>query len=341
MNESEILSQLLWLIRQLLLDYVERAEKSAQQSADASPSRSLFDEFQRIVTPLLNQRGLTAAAASNEVLEKALKLVATVVTSTETHVRAGATEYLREAALNPVRAAEAGSLLCDALIALITLADGQLVWLDARFKRSWLDRRLSRPYEHIGPSDLDIRLVELMTALHTTTHDAESALRRLDLMHHPVSDFLLKGRGNEDESATLTTSEPLTPRTIVTMTEASVADMDGLRTTHTGTVKLVKSHATDALNIVQVSRKPGGGVDPRAVRTASVMTVRFCVIALKRAYDEHRMLVELESTVGKKTVDSNLASASSPSTNGSPAASPAKPTPGPAAQSTPGSGSTP
>lgn len=294
MNDSALFTQLLFSVERLLADYVARAEQGGKLSAEAERQRSLFGEFQRIVTPLLEANDTTLPKMSADALTKALHLVHLLIEAAETHVQARATEYLRDAALDPARAAEAGSLLCEALVALIALAERQLAWLEARFKQTWWERRRRSDYKRIGPCDLDIRLIELMTALHTTMHDAETALRRLDLLHHPVNDLLLHGKPNGNDSSSLTTVESLTPRTIVTKTSAPLEIMESLRLAHARAVNLVKSHASDALDIVRGGSHQGGGVDPRAVRTASVMTVRLCVIALKQAQEEHKKLTDYE-----------------------------------------------
>lgn len=313
MNDSQFFTQLMYALERLLNDYVAHAEHSGELNADAARKRSLLAEFKSLVTPILDAHDTTLPKVSDELLSKALGLVATLISSAQTNMRAQATDYLRDAAMNPAHAAEAGSLLREALDALIALAVRQLAWLDERFKRTWWERVRDRTSLHVGPCDLDIRLVELMTALHTTTHDAETALRRLDLRHHPVHDLLLSGKtsGNgSDDNASVKAVRFLAPEKFVTKTSADVTStdakvMEDLRKTHTSTVTMVKLHATDAREMVIGGTQPGGGVDPRAVRNASVMTVRFCLIALKQAQAEHQRLVDLNDNVIDSTATSS------------------------------------
>lgn len=278
---GQALVQFLTMVQQLLSDYVSRAEANGRQTAEIERCKQLYAEFSRIVASLLQGSAHKLPEQVAAALKRAFDIAEQIVEQPLGLVQTQLRDHLYDMAQRPEYAAVAGSMLYEAATALRDTSVKQLVWSQERFRRPFVSRLLHRPYRHVGPADVDIQLVELLTVVHTTSRAAEIALRRLDLTNHPAT-LLLVGQS----ASTMSIAPPPSVGGAATariQLSASPAVMERLRGALVGNAAFLADQSSVALNELAKATRPGGGVNAHTVRANCMKLLHGCAIGMARS----------------------------------------------------------
>ncbi|HKV84994.1 MAG TPA: hypothetical protein VJN88_10585 [Ktedonobacterales bacterium] len=287
-----VVNYMICMIQSLLKDYVERAEKNGLQSAELAWYKHRHEEFMRIASSVLSAAGATPGDELTTALGRAFEIFESIVQRSFEFKQEQARDFLYELSLRPDYAATAGSALYAAVGDMRGESATQLQWLASRFHRPLLNQVLRQPYRHVGPADVDVQLAGLLSVVQQTYKAAEYAVRQLDLAHHSLNLLLPKP----------TASAPLpspwdshSAASVEVQMSSTPSVMATLRTDHFATVAFLGEQSANTQASLGVATKPGGGIDAQVVRTNSVKTLRYCLLAAQRVESQRKYIADLAS----------------------------------------------
>lgn len=275
---GQALIQFLTMVERLLSDYVARAEANGRQTAEIERCKQMYAEFSRIVASLLQGSTHQLPEHVMSALKRAFDLAEQIVEQPLELVQAQLRDHMYDMAQRPEYAAVAGSALYEAAAALRDTSVKQLIWSQERFRRPFLSRLLHRPYRHVGPADVDIQLVELLSVVHTTSRAAEIALRRLDLTDHPATLLLAR-----QPASGIGIAPPPSVGGATIQLSASPVVMERLRRALMSNAAFLADQSNVALTELAQATRPGGGVNAHTVRANCMKLLHGCAIGMAQS----------------------------------------------------------
>ncbi len=295
---------------QMLIDANEASRKRAEISGFRAAQvnmyekldKSLRDTHAEIMTLLKCSTQVTAGTFAVPTQRLMDAIVQFVKDSTD--------DYLSGRTLTPAEAAVPGGLIYDALNNVRMTAEELVRWADERFHRSTMNKLLHRPYLHVGPAEVTVRLATLRQSLMDALDDTNRALAQFGQPHHPLKYLLLllstpqtgaaitsHIEDSSSPSETSETSELHRQPERQPPLSAPIYDMQRMYNRLIDLAKRIIGMAERLLLDLKKATRPGGGIDPRVAKQSAAAAVKLCAIGLREVDDRIDRLTRLDANI--------------------------------------------